>query len=217
MDIDGSERETGVPATEDGIVIGNTYDKYGATNPIARRLTDGFLAKFDHLVSHSEARNVHEVGCGEGKLSIRMASNGADVRGSDFSSQIIEEARDNATAAGVVVPFKVASIYDLDPNVDAASLIVSSEVLEHLEHPEQGLDMLAALADPWLLVSVPREPVWRALNMARAKYLNTWGNTPGHLQHWSKRSFLDFLGSRVDVIVEDSPFPWTMALCKTRP
>ncbi len=77
MDIDGSERETGDWATEDGIVIGNTYDKYGATNPVARRLMDGFLAKFDDLVSHSEAGNVHEVGCGEGKLSIRLAISGA--------------------------------------------------------------------------------------------------------------------------------------------
>ena len=38
-----------------------------------------------------------------------------------------------------------------------------------------------------LLVSVPREPLWRALNVARGAYLRELGNTPGHVNHWSKR------------------------------
>lgn len=204
------------PATEAGTVIGNTYDKYGTRNPIARRLMDGFLAKFDLLLEASGAEGVHEVGCGEGHLSIRMAEAGLTVRASDFSKQIISQAEKNASEVGAHVAFKPASIYDLDPEEDAAELVVCCEVLEHLEEPERALSVLASLARPFVLVSVPREPLWRVLNVARGKYLRDWGNTPGHLQHWSKRQILNLLETRFDIIEESSPFPWTMVLCRVR-
>jgi hypothetical protein len=76
------------------------------------------------------------------------------------------------------------------------------------------LDRLEALAAPWLIVSVPREPLWRGLNLARLSYVGALGNTPGHLNHWSKRGFLRFLESRVDVVETRNPLPWTMALCR---
>ena len=68
---------------------------------------------------------------------------------------------------------------------------------------------------PWAIVSVPREPLWRALNLGRLKYLRDLGNTPGHLQHWSRRSFLSFLERRLEVVAVRSPVPWTMALCRS--
>jgi hypothetical protein len=64
------------------------------------------------------------------------------------------------------------------------------------------------------LVSVPREPLWRALNLARLKYVSELGNTSGHLGHWSKRGFVEFLSQRVEVVEVRSPLPWTMALCR---
>ena len=87
-------------------------------------------------------------------------------------------------------------------------------MLEHLPDPEAALATLAGLARPWLLVSVPREPLWRALNLARFRYARQLGNTPGHLGHWSKRGFIAFLSERVEVVEVRSPLPWTMALCR---
>ena len=89
-------------------------------------------------------------------------------------------------------------------------------MLEHLEDPEAALATLAGLARPWLIASVPREPLWRGLNMARRKYLSRRGNTPGHLNHWSKSGFERFLESRFEVEMLRSPTPWTMALCRVR-
>ena len=89
-------------------------------------------------------------------------------------------------------------------------------LVEHLEDPVRALDVLAQLARPWLLASVPREPLWRALNMARGAYLGDLGNTPGHLQHWSRRAFLRFLSTRLDVVEVRTPLPWTIALCRAR-
>ena len=44
------------------------------------------------------------------------------------------------------------------------------EVLEHVPDPEATLAEMARVARGYLLVSVPREPLWRGLNMARGAY-----------------------------------------------
>ena len=64
-------------------------------------------------------------------------------------------------------------------------------------------------------MSVPREPLWRGLNLARGAYLKALGNTPGHVNHWSKRSFAALLGRHGKVVETRSPFPWTMLLVRT--
>ena len=194
---------------------GNVYDKYGTSNPIARRLMAGFLGGVDRLVERTGASEAHEVGCGEGELSIRMAQAGLRVRGSDAFPEVLDEARRRAGAAGVSIEFEAKPVEELDPDRDAAELVVCCEVLEHLEDPGRALDVLAGLARPWLLASVPREPLWRALNLARLSYVADLGNTPGHLNHWSKREFVRFLTRRLEVVEMLNPLPWTMALCRS--
>jgi 2-polyprenyl-3-methyl-5-hydroxy-6-metoxy-1,4-benzoquinol methylase len=195
---------------------GNVYDKYGTSNPIARRLVAGFMSELDELVERSGAREAHEVGCGEGELSIRLARAGLRVRGTDAFPRVLDEARERAGAAGVEIEFEATPVEELDPARHAAELVVCCEVLEHLEAPERGLEGLARLARPWLIASVPREPLWRALNLARLSYVGELGNTPGHLSHWSKRGFERFLGGRFEVVDLRSPIPWTMALCRVQ-
>src|SRR6266571_3498995 len=72
---------------------------------------------------------------------------------------------------------------------DEFDLASAIEVLEHVPQPERTLAEMARCARSHLLVSVPREPLWRALNLARGAYVRQLGNTPGHLNHFSKRSF----------------------------
>jgi 2-polyprenyl-3-methyl-5-hydroxy-6-metoxy-1,4-benzoquinol methylase len=193
---------------------GNVYDKYGTSNPIERRLVTGFMANLDELVERSGAREAHEVGCGEGEVSIRLAQRGIRVRGTDAFPRVLEEARRRAAAAGVEIDFEATPVEKLDPDRHAAELVVCCEVLEHLEDPRQGLEVLSGLARPWLIASVPREPLWRALNLARLSYVTRLGNTPGHLSHWSKGAFERFLGGHFEVVEVRSPIPWTMALCR---
>jgi len=213
---DTSEASTRRVIVEDGVIAGNYTDKYGSSNPLHRKLMKGFHDALDVLVDQSGATAVHEVGCGEGHLSLHLAQRGLNVRGSDFSTQVVQQAKANAAAAQRDIPFRVQSIYDLTPAGDGAELIVCCEVLEHLDDPQRALKVLRELAQPWLIVSVPREPLWRALNMARGKYLRDLGNTPGHLNHWSTRRFVRMLQEHVAVIRVLTPLPWTMALCKAR-
>jgi SAM-dependent methyltransferase len=103
------------------------------------------------------------------------------------------------------------------PYADGAfECVTAMEVLEHVPDPDAVLGEMARVTSSWLLVSVPREPLWRALNMARGAYLRDRGNTPGHLNHWSKRSFAGLLGRYGETVELRSPFPWTMALVRVR-
>lgn len=195
---------------------GNHYDKYGTTNPIARRLMQGFLAAFDDLASRVPVSAALEIGCGEGELSIRLARRGFAMSGCDIAAEIVEEARLRAREANVEARFWTQPIESIDIAAERAPLVVCCEVLEHLDDPARGVDTLAELAQPYLLASVPREPLWRVLNLARGKYIADLGNTPGHLNHWSRSGFLQLLSRRFDLIETRAPLPWTMVLCRRR-
>ncbi|NII56431.1 methyltransferase domain-containing protein [Luteibacter sp. SG786] len=194
---------------------GNYYDKYAARNPLVRWMMRGFMNDFDDLVLLSGVGDrAIEIGCGEGELSIRLARKGIEVTGCDIAEEAIIEARARAARAGVAVQFEHCGIEESGQWMGAAPLVVCCEVLEHLDDTSSALDALSRLSTGYLLVSVPREPIWRVLNVARLRYLTDLGNTPGHIKHWSRRAFVDMLSRRFEIIAVRSPLPWTMVLCR---
>lgn len=194
-------------------VAGNHSDKYGSSNPIVRNIMNGFMSNFDSLVRRAAPKTAFEIGCGEGHLSMRLSEAGIDVCGCDIDQGVVNEANYTSNDKGYGNCFTTGSIYDLKHGEIEADLIVCCEVLEHLPDPEAALDILAAQdADYWLM-SVPREPMWRILNMMRGKYIGELGNTPGHLQHWSSRTFQQAVERRWNIIELKRPVPWTMVLC----
>lgn len=202
---------------ERGIVVGNTYDKYGSRNPVVKWMMGGFESRLAELVARASPTAIHEVGCGEGYWILRWNEQGMAARGCDFSTHVIELARENAAGRGLSPSlFQARSIYDLMPGQDSADLVVCCEVLEHLEHPEAALQALQQVVGRHLIVSVPREPLWCALNLVRGKYIADWGNTPGHIQHWSKAGFVQMVSKYFEVIEVKNPLPWTMLLCRPR-
>ena len=202
-------------AKENGIVVGNAYDKYSSRNPIVKWMMRGFETALSELVTKASPTAIHEIGCGEGYWVLRWVEQGLVARGCDFSNHVIEIARENAAERGMSTSlFATRSIYDLEADCDGADLVVCCEVLEHLEHPEAGLQALQRVVGRHLIVSVPREPLWCALNLARGKYIAHIGNTPGHIQHWSKSSFIRMVSKYFSVVEVKSPLPWTMLLCQ---
>lgn len=202
---------------ERGVLAGNTFDKYGSPNVIVKWLMKKFESTMFDFVQTVSPETINDIGCGEGYWVLCWNKRGVKARGCDFSLQVIQIARENAQANGLSPAlFKQRSIYDLDEQQDKADLVVCCEVLEHLEDPGAGLRALQRVAGRYLIVSVPREPVWRLLNMARCKYINELGNTPGHIQHWSKSSFIGFVSECFTVVEAKSPLPWTMLLCRPR-
>jgi 2-polyprenyl-3-methyl-5-hydroxy-6-metoxy-1,4-benzoquinol methylase len=202
---------------ENGIFIGNIYDKYGSNNLVARWIMNGFDNSLSRLISMVRPKTIHEVGCGEGYWVLHWNQQGIEARGTDFSEKIIDIARKNALNKGISPSrFNVRSVYEIKTDADAADLIVCCEVLEHLERPVEALKILQTVVSKYIIFSVPREPLWRVLNMLRLKYLNNFGNTPGHIQHWSARKFVSLVSAYFDIIEIRRPFPWTMVLCQVK-
>jgi SAM-dependent methyltransferase len=95
---------------------------------------------------------------------------------------------------------------------DMFDLVLAIEVLEHVPDPDRALRELRRVGTSTLIASVPFEPVWRIGNMVRGRYLRDLGNTPGHVNHWTRWGFTRFVGNRFDVVDTVSPVPWTMVL-----
>ena len=206
---------SGVTVSDSGIVTGNTYDKYGSSNPAVRRLMSGFERSLDELLDRAAPRSLLDVGCGEGVLVHRWAQSLGDghrLVGIDLEEDSIQAGWAEHQAPNL--EYRVMQAENLpfaDGEFELASAI---EVLEHLPDPEHTVGEMARCAASHLLVSVPREPLWRMLNMARGAYWSALGNTPGHLNHWSKRSFVELLSRHGEVAEVRSPFPWTMLLVR---
>lgn len=205
---------SGVTVSEDGVVTGNTYDKYGSQNPLVRRLMAGFERDLDELLDMAAPSSLLDVGCGEGVLVHRWALRLGEARvmGIDLQEGSIQAGWAEHQAPNLEYSvMEAANLPFADGEFDLASAI---EVLEHVPDPEHTIGEMARCAKRHLLVSVPREPLWRMLNMARGAYWPALGNTPGHLNHWSKRSFVGHLSRHGEVVELRSPFPWTMLLVR---
>ena len=204
---------SGVTLSDDGVVTGNTYDKYGSTSPIVRRLMRSFERDLDELLARAGPSSVLDVGCGEGALVQRWAQTlGAQARivGVDLEEESLQAGWARRTEPNL--SFQITRGAELPFAAGEFELASAIEVLEHVPDPELTLSEMARCARGHLLVSVPREPVWRMLNMARGAYVRDLGNTPGHINHFSKRSFARVVARHGEIVEMRSPFPWTMAL-----
>jgi 2-polyprenyl-3-methyl-5-hydroxy-6-metoxy-1,4-benzoquinol methylase len=196
------------------VPTGNTFDKYGSTNPVVKRLMAGFHSTLDELWHRATPSSILDVGCGEGVLTAEWAERLGDRRivGIDLDDPKLRAEWEKRTRPNLEFrPEEATRLSFADGEFDMATAI---EVLEHVPQPEQTLAEMARVASRWLLVSVPREPIWRMVNMARGAYLKSLGNTPGHVNHWTKVGFKSLLTQYGTVHEMRSPFPWTMLLVK---
>jgi 2-polyprenyl-3-methyl-5-hydroxy-6-metoxy-1,4-benzoquinol methylase len=202
-----------VTATAD-VPTGNTFDKYGSSNPVVKRLMGGFHSTLDELWDNAAPRSILDVGCGEGVLTEQWADRVGDGRvvGIDLDDPKLRAEWERRSRPNL--EFRAEEATSLSFSEGEFEMACAIEVLEHVPEPEATVAEMARVASRHLLVSVPREPLWRGLNVARGAYLRELGNTPGHVNHWSKRAFVALLSRYGTVEEARSPFPWTMVLVR---
>lgn len=199
--------------TTTAIPKGNTYDKYASTNPVEARLMGGFFDCLGKLLPSEEPTTILEVGLGEGEISERVRERfptaqlvGIDLPDAQLAEAWHEKKLNGAFADIVQLPFADRSF----------DLVMAIEVLEHVPHPSAALREIARVARDDVVLSVPREPIWRIANLARGKYIRDLGNTPGHIQHWSRRAFTALVEEHFDTVEVRTPLPWTFVRARAR-
>jgi ubiquinone/menaquinone biosynthesis C-methylase UbiE len=188
-------------------VAGNNYDKYASTNPVERKMMRGFFHALDAMLTGLQPAVVVEVGAGEGRITEHLTATFPDatVVGLDLPDDELA-----AEWADVSRPMFFGDVTRLPFPDDSVDLVVGLEVLEHVPSPERALAEINRICRGHAVVSVPREPIWRIGNIVRGRYIGDLGNTPGHVNHWSARSFGKFVGDVMHVERAARPLPWTM-------
>ncbi len=156
-----------------------------------------------------QAGSLLETGCGDGYLleTVRQV-----IQPSDITIGLEPGIIDISKTRGLTGEFHAVagSIYQLPFEDNRFDLVIVPEVFEHLDDPESARQEVLRVARKTVIASVPWEPVWRMSNMARGKYWKHLGNTPGHLQHFSRKTFLHFMSRIIDINNILNPFPWTI-------
>lgn len=198
--------EAGIPA--------GTWNKYQSKNLIQNYLVNNFLKTVEKtaLTYSRECKSALDIGCGEGMITAILGNmNFASVLGVDFSSQIIEIAQNEHPS----LTFKQANVFDLDDSY-RSDFVTACEVIEHIDRPEQALEKIASITGKICLLSVPNEPIFRSLNFFAGKYWSRLGSSPGHLNHWSSKSFMRLVENYFTILTCKRPLPWTILVCRPR-
>ncbi len=187
------------------------YSKYTTRNPISRYLISNFFEKVRTLLSKISFEDLVDVGCGEGILLAYIQ--GHLKRKSFFAMDIdpikIQTAKKNIP----LVDCLAGSIYELPFVNNRFNLVICTEVLEHLNTPNLALQEIRRVTDKYCILSVPNEPIWSFLNIARGAYISNLGSTPSHVNHWRSKSFQRYVNDYFQIIEVVRPFPWTLLLC----
>lgn len=202
-------------------VAGNFEPKYQAKNPISKILVKGFTSSLKQLLNQISQVNINiiaELGAGEGHLTQHIVDQfpKADIFVSDVEPSMINTA-DNKFKKYSNIKISQQDIAKTSYKSNYFDLVVVCEVLEHLPDPKKALIELKRILKPqgFGIFSVPNEPIWRILNLARGKYINELGNTPGHINHYSSQQFADLITkSGFKILTINKPLPWTMLLAK---
>lgn len=183
-------------------------------------LLNRYFGAVESLLKTSGLKKGHsiEIGCGEGLSTVKLTAmlpKKVTIEASEYVKHQIPFAKKNNPG----IKITEESAYELKHADNKFDLVFLLEVLEHLDFPSKALQEIKRVLKPggYLIIGVPREPIWRGLNMARGKYWNDLGNTPGHLNHWSSKSLKQLLATQFgEVVAIQKPLPWTLLLVKNK-
>lgn len=197
-------------------------EKYTNKGLISSFLIRNYFQSVKELISRipwndTQNRIALEVGCGSGystKELIEMLPRNVRLIASDYEEENVADAKKHLNNSIEIVQ---EDVYSLKKDSKSIDLIFLLEVMEHLENPVKAIEELKRVGRDYLIVGVPNEPLWRFMNMVRFKYWGDLGNTPGHIQHWSSKMFIQFLKEQdLEVVAVEKPIPWTLVLLRIK-
>jgi len=146
-------------------------------------------------------------GCGEGFLLWELSRRGVrfdTLTGLDLRGDALKEAKE-------MLPeyhFVQKDLLTYNPSEGPFDLVIASQVLEHLPNPKIFLEKLISLARGPLLISVPLEPWFHLINLARGRDIGHFGHHPEHINQWGVRSFRKFVEAHATITRIYTVFPF---------
>jgi 2-polyprenyl-3-methyl-5-hydroxy-6-metoxy-1,4-benzoquinol methylase len=192
----------------------DNFRKHTHRNPIQRLLLWNFFRNLTGLVASKKADSILDVGCGEGFTLNRLKVNGIGkkLEGIEYLQDAIELGK--KTYPDILI--KKGTIYKLPYKDNEFNLVLCTEVLEHLERPQDALKELVRVSKKYLVISVPNEPLFMFAQLVRGKNWSRFGNDVEHINHWTMFGFPKFVkknaGSNIKILAKRFPFAWTMLL-----
>ncbi|GAB4500238.1 MAG: hypothetical protein OHK003_19560 [Anaerolineales bacterium] len=187
--------------------------EYNSTNFISKVLIDNYYERIKRIVGQfGNDMRILEVGCGAAESSDRIKSllKEQHFEISDYDPRYVSKVKEHKKHHLITQE----SVYELkrpDNSFDAVFLL---EVMEHLDNYELALKELFRVSRRYVILSVPNEPLWRILNLARFRYVKDWGNTPGHLNHWNASGFSRLVSKFGIVRKVYLPIPWIILVAE---
>jgi 2-polyprenyl-3-methyl-5-hydroxy-6-metoxy-1,4-benzoquinol methylase len=175
-----------------------------------------FIENIIKEIKPLKVKNILDVGCGTGYVTKEIAKINQNITACDTDADRVrlakgfvgEDIRNNITFLTIKpgkLPFK-------DNSFD---LVVCFEVLEHVPNYMGLIKELKRVSKKYVLITVPNEPYFRIANFLRLKYFKSLGNSPGHINHFTKRKIVEILKKQFKIKkVETNAFFWVMVLCE---
>lgn len=186
--------------------------KYENTGFIAQKLVNNYFKTVERLFQKTNSVKIcHEIGSGEGLSTQKLNNFVPQLSASEYVDKFVSQAKNNNPQLEIFQE----SVYELKYDDNIVDLIFLLEVLEHLDYPELALQEIRRVSNRYLILGVPREPLWSFLNVCRFKYLTRLGNTPGHLNNWSKKQIINLVEKEFGKVISvETPLPWTILLAE---
>jgi trans-aconitate methyltransferase len=156
---------------------------------------------------------VLDFGCGEGLFLKEIEARGVvldDYLGIDLREDALQTARSFHPRHR----FELVDLSQWDAPPGSFDLVIASQVLEHLPDPVSALKRLVDLSSERLLLTVPAEPWFQIVNLARGRHLARLGNHPEHVNRWSFSKFGRLVSNHAQIVRAYRVFPFTVVVAK---
>jgi ubiquinone/menaquinone biosynthesis C-methylase UbiE len=190
----------------------SNQQKHQSWNPLRQMFLRPFQSRLIRTIGSLPVDTILEVGAGEGFVMELVQKSLPDVklRGLDIQPEAVAEGK----RLFPQLDLQVGDIYHIPEPERSWDLLLASEVLEHLEHPEQAIVEMQRVSKRYVLLSVPNEPWFRMLNFARGKHWSRLGNHPEHKNTWTRGSFVKLVKQHLRIEKVINAFPWTIILAR---
>jgi 2-polyprenyl-3-methyl-5-hydroxy-6-metoxy-1,4-benzoquinol methylase len=155
-----------------------SYGKNDYISPITLKRYEELLLKFEKF---RKTNKILDVGCGNGHFLSVAKKRGWDVYGTEFPEDAIEVCRNK----GIQMFAGELNIDDFD--LGTFDIVISIEVLEHINNPKEELGKFYKILRKGGLVYITT-PNFNSLIRYRLKQKYTVINYPGHLSYYTPKT-----------------------------